>query len=127
MVGQTEQVNQNLCLQKADLKLDGSQDTTKENNQLGHEPREDGLDEPENDTRVETQAGCDSGSEEEEEEEEEHDSKNLELIKSLNKQRKRAIQSARGRRKAITSRNTYKDKGGKSSHNSKIQKQLSSW
>ncbi|XP_073141524.1 serine/threonine-protein kinase rio2 isoform X2 [Henckelia pumila] len=108
---------------EGDLKLDCSQDTCKENSQIGHETREDGLDESGNDTRVETQGRCDSGSEEEEE----HDSKNPELIKSLNKQRKCAIQSARGRRKAITSRNTYKDKGGKSSYNSKIQTQLSSW
>lgn len=47
-----------------------------------------------------------------------------ELEKRLTKQRQRAIQAARGRRKGITSRNSYKDKGGKSSHNSKIQKQL---
>ncbi|XP_047975212.1 serine/threonine-protein kinase rio2-like [Salvia hispanica] len=50
-----------------------------------------------------------------------------ELEKRLTKQRQRAIQAARGRRKGITSRNSYKDKGGKSSHNSKIQKQLGSW
>ncbi|CAA0818438.1 Unknown protein [Striga hermonthica] len=49
-----------------------------------------------------------------------------ELDKRLSKQRQRAIQEARGRRKVITSRNTYKDKGGRSSNNSKIQKQLSS-
>ncbi|XP_042043536.1 serine/threonine-protein kinase rio2-like [Salvia splendens] len=62
----------------------------------------------------------------EEEEEEEHDD-DPELEKRLTKQRQRAIQAARGRRKGITSRNSYKDKGGKSSHNSKIQKQLGSW
>ena len=50
-----------------------------------------------------------------------------ELEKRLTKQRQRAIQAAGGRRKGITSRNSYKDKGGKSSHNSKIQKQLGSW
>ncbi|KAL0366547.1 UNVERIFIED_CONTAM: Serine/threonine-protein kinase rio2 [Sesamum radiatum] len=49
-----------------------------------------------------------------------------ELVKRLSKQRQRAIQAARGRRKVVTSRNAYKDKGGRSSHNSKIQKQLSS-
>ena len=50
-----------------------------------------------------------------------------ELNKRLNRQRRRAIQAARGGRKSFTSRNTYKDKGGKLSHNSKIQKQLGSW
>ncbi|GFP87163.1 serine/threonine-protein kinase rio2 [Phtheirospermum japonicum] len=35
-----------------------------------------------------------------------------ELVKRLSKQRQRAIQAARGRRKIITSRNTYKDKVG---------------
>ncbi|XP_047969052.1 uncharacterized protein LOC125212799 [Salvia hispanica] len=57
------------------------------------------------------------------EKEEEHDD-GPELEKRLTKQRQRAIQAARGRTKGITSRNSYKDKGGKSSHNSKIQKQL---
>lgn len=50
-----------------------------------------------------------------------------ELEKRLSKQRQRAIQAARGRRKVVTSRNTYKDKGGKSSHSSKIHNQLSGW
>ncbi|XP_042066621.1 serine/threonine-protein kinase rio2-like [Salvia splendens] len=58
---------------------------------------------------------------------EEQDDDDPELEKRLTKQRQRAIQAARGRRKGITSRNSYKDKGGKSSHNSKIQKQLGSW
>nr|CAD1834484.1 unnamed protein product [Ananas comosus var. bracteatus] len=49
-----------------------------------------------------------------------------ELVKRLNKQRKRAVAAARGRR-ALASRNSYKNKGGKSSHNSKIQKQVSKW
>jgi len=50
-----------------------------------------------------------------------------ELVKSLNKQRRRAIASARKGQKTAGARNSYKDKGGRSSHNSKIQKQLSSW
>ncbi|KAK7401226.1 hypothetical protein VNO78_12550 [Psophocarpus tetragonolobus] len=50
-----------------------------------------------------------------------------ELVKSLNKQRRRAIAAARRGRKTIAARNSYKDKGGRSSHNSKIQKQMSSW
>ncbi|RDX72170.1 Serine/threonine-protein kinase rio2 [Mucuna pruriens] len=48
-----------------------------------------------------------------------------ELVKSLNKQRRRAIAAAHKGRKTVASRNSYKDKGGRSSHNSKIQKQLS--
>ncbi|XP_043691853.1 serine/threonine-protein kinase rio2-like isoform X1 [Telopea speciosissima] len=50
-----------------------------------------------------------------------------ELMKRLNKQRRRAIAAAHGGRRALASRNSYKDKGGKTSHNSKIQKQLSGW
>ncbi|KAK3035384.1 hypothetical protein RJ639_032912 [Escallonia herrerae] len=50
-----------------------------------------------------------------------------ELMKRLTKQRKHAIRAARGGHKICASRNTYKDKGGRSSQNSKIQKQLSSW
>ncbi|XP_031403183.1 serine/threonine-protein kinase rio2-like isoform X2 [Punica granatum] len=66
------------------------------------------------------------GSEEREECEEE-DANDVELVKCLNKQRRRAIAAAHGGRKALASRNSYKDKGGRSSHNSKIQKQLSGW
>lgn len=62
---------------------------------------------------------------------EEHDQNEIEndaeLNKSLNKQRRHAIASARRGRKTIASRNSYKDKGGRSSHSSKVQKQLSSW
>ncbi|KAJ8755148.1 hypothetical protein K2173_018946 [Erythroxylum novogranatense] len=50
-----------------------------------------------------------------------------ELTMRLNKQRRRAIAAARGGRRSVTSRNSYKDKGSKSSQNSKIQKQLSGW
>ncbi|XP_058094413.1 uncharacterized protein LOC131240294 [Magnolia sinica] len=49
------------------------------------------------------------------------------LLKRLNKQRRRAVAAAQGSRKVFASRNSYKDKGGKSSHNSKIQKQLNTW
>ncbi|KAF1870321.1 hypothetical protein Lal_00003527 [Lupinus albus] len=65
----------------------------------------------------------------EEEEKNEDDMENeAELVKSLNKQRQRAIKAAnRGGRKSLASRNSYKDKGGRSSNNSKIQNQLSSW
>uniref|UniRef100_A0A6N2K8H9 RIO2 kinase winged helix domain-containing protein n=1 Tax=Salix viminalis TaxID=40686 RepID=A0A6N2K8H9_SALVM len=50
-----------------------------------------------------------------------------ELNKSLNKQRKRAVAAARGGRRSYASRNSYKDKGGKSSQSSRIQKQMCSW
>ncbi|XP_054793022.1 serine/threonine-protein kinase rio2 [Prosopis cineraria] len=50
-----------------------------------------------------------------------------ELTKRLNKQRRRAIASARKGQKPVASRNCYKAKGSKSAHNSKIQKQLSGW
>lgn len=52
---------------------------------------------------------------------------NPELEERLARQRKRAIQAARAGRKTNSSRNAYKDKGGKSSNNSKIQKQMSGW
>lgn len=59
-------------------------------------------------------------SSEEEEEDGEHGER-------LARQRRRAIQAARaGRKGSHGSRNAYKDKGGKSSHNSKIQKQMTS-
>ncbi|PIN11285.1 Serine/threonine protein kinase [Handroanthus impetiginosus] len=86
-----------------------------------------GCNPPEN-REVEDNAGDDDTRDEHgrNSEEDEHDD-DPELVKRLSKQRQRAIHAARGRRKVITSRNTYKDKGGRSSHNSKIQKQLNSW
>lgn len=72
----------------------------------------------------EGQTECGPAAEEDRQVDEEDD---LELNKRLNKQRRRAIQAAHGRRKSLTSRNTYKDKGGRSSHNSKIQGQLGGW
>ena len=48
------------------------------------------------------------------------------LTKQLNKQRKRAMAAALGRRRPLTSRNAYKDKG-KGTMNSKIQKQACQW
>lgn len=50
-----------------------------------------------------------------------------ELEKRLSKVRRRAVTAARGRRKNLASRNTYKDKGGRSSQSSKVQSQLGSW
>ncbi|KAL6188998.1 hypothetical protein ACLB2K_040388 [Fragaria x ananassa] len=51
----------------------------------------------------------------------------VELVKRLNKVRQNAATVARGGRKTFASRNAYKDKGGKSSNSSKVQRQLSSW
>ncbi|CAF2019209.1 BnaC07g32160D [Brassica napus] len=49
-----------------------------------------------------------------------------ELDKKLGKQRRRAMAAARGGRKCQSSRNTYKDKGGRS-QNSKIHSNMSGW
>lgn len=70
------------------------------------------------------QVGDENDPEEEEEAESEDDP---ELEKSLSKQRKKAIQAAHRGKRNFASRNTYKDKGGKSSQNSKVHKQLSGW
>ncbi|KAE8022763.1 hypothetical protein FH972_008538 [Carpinus fangiana] len=64
---------------------------------------------------------------EEEEDNQTMDNNDPELTKRLRKQNRRVIASVRGGRKTVASRNSYKDKGGKSSHNSKMQKQLSGW
>lgn len=48
------------------------------------------------------------------------------LTKKLNKQRKKALAAALGRRRPLSSRNAYKDKG-KGTMNSKIQKQACQW
>lgn len=61
-----------------------------------------------------------------EEDDETEQDENPELVERLARQRKRAIQAARAGRKTNSSRNAYKDKGGKSSHNSKVQKQMTS-
>ncbi|KAK9674267.1 hypothetical protein RND81_12G222200 [Saponaria officinalis] len=60
-------------------------------------------------------------------EEQSEEERDAELTKSLSKQRNKAIASARGRRQSYTSRNSYKDKGGKSSRSSKMFKQSSDW
>ncbi|XP_052200255.1 serine/threonine-protein kinase rio2 [Diospyros lotus] len=65
-------------------------------------------------------------SDEEEDEETKHRDE-PELAKRLNRQRRRAIAAAHGGGKRFSARNSYKDKGGRSSHSSKIQKQLSIW
>ncbi|XAR63555.1 Non-specific serine/threonine protein kinase [Bertholletia excelsa] len=75
-----------------------------------------------------TEAGWRNGTQLQEQEEENKDIEedDPELAKRLNKQRRRAIAAAHRGRKNFASRNSYKDKGGRSSHNSKIQKQLNS-
>ena len=50
-----------------------------------------------------------------------------ELTKRLNKQRRRAMASARKGQKSFASRNCYKAKGTKSANNAKLQKQLGGW
>lgn len=50
-----------------------------------------------------------------------------ELVKSLSKQRRKAIQAAHRGKRNFASRNTYKDKGGKSSQSSKVHKHLGGW
>ncbi|XP_051131710.1 serine/threonine-protein kinase rio2 [Andrographis paniculata] len=90
-----------------------------------HKPMVDSQ-EGDNSSEVDRKAESSQNSKESEEEEEEEE-EDPELTKRLSKQRRTAIKAVQGRRKVIPSRNTYKDKGGKSSHNSKIQKQLNSF
>uniref|UniRef100_I3S596 Serine/threonine-protein kinase RIO2 n=1 Tax=Medicago truncatula TaxID=3880 RepID=I3S596_MEDTR len=76
--------------------------------------------------------GENSGSEKEEASDMEENNDNAvgieaELTKSLSKQRHSAIASARRGRKKLGSRNSHKDKGGRSSQNAKVQMQMSSW
>ncbi|CAL4946242.1 unnamed protein product [Urochloa decumbens] len=63
----------------------------------------------------------DSSSDDDNDEEED-----AELTKKLNKERKKAIAAAHGRRRPVSSRNAYKDKG-KGTMNSKIQRQACKW
>lgn len=60
-------------------------------------------------------------------EESNSDSDDLVLSKRLNKQRQKAIAVAQRGHRSSSSRNSYKDKGRKSSSNSKIQKQSLNW
>ena len=86
--------------------------------------------EHENKGKDESCEAAESGASEREDatDEEENEMENeAELTKSLNKQRRHAIAATRRGRKSHASRNSYKDKGGRSSHNSKLQKQLSGW
>ncbi|KAL6840066.1 hypothetical protein ACP4OV_029876 [Aristida adscensionis] len=58
--------------------------------------------------------------------EDDDDEDDTELTRQLNKQRKKAIAAAHGRRRPVSSRNAYKDKG-KGTMNSKIQRQACKW
>ncbi|CAO2167308.1 unnamed protein product [Urochloa humidicola] len=68
-----------------------------------------------------SQADDDNSSDDDDDDEED-----AELTKKLNKQRKKAIAAAHGRRRPVSSRNAYKDKG-KGTMNSKIQRQACKW
>ncbi|CAL4960074.1 unnamed protein product [Urochloa decumbens] len=69
-----------------------------------------------------SQADDDNSSDDDDDDDEE----DAELTKKLNKERKKAIAAAHGRRRPVSSRNTYKDKG-KGTMNSKIQRQACKW
>jgi RIO kinase 2 len=66
------------------------------------------------------------GDENDDESSDDGDEEDAELTKKLNKERKKAIAAAHGRRRPVSSRNTYKDKG-KGTMNSKIQRQACKW
>ncbi|CAO2182096.1 unnamed protein product [Urochloa humidicola] len=70
-----------------------------------------------------SQADDDNSSGDDDDDDDEED---VELTKKLNKQRKKAIAAAHGRRRPVSSRNAYKDKG-KGTMNSKIQRQACKW
>lgn len=75
-------------------------------------------------------AGEDHETQEDEEREEGNDASEEDdavLAKRLVQQRQRAIAAAQRGKRSVASRNSYKDKGGKSSHNSKIQRQACKW
>uniref|UniRef100_A0A803R1L2 Serine/threonine-protein kinase RIO2 n=1 Tax=Cannabis sativa TaxID=3483 RepID=A0A803R1L2_CANSA len=86
-----------------------------------------------NDTEHDHQAGessvplTEDTNDDDEEDESADEEGEAKLARSLNKQRKHAISAVhRGRRKTV-SRNSYKDKGGKTTYNSKIHKQMCVW
>ncbi|CAM0884004.1 unnamed protein product [Alopecurus aequalis] len=82
---------------------------------------------PTADSTGDAKGSTESGGEEDESSgEDTEDEDDALLTKQLNKQRKRAMAAALGRRRPLTSRNTYKDKG-KGTMNSKIQKQACQW
>ncbi|CAI9755457.1 unnamed protein product [Fraxinus pennsylvanica] len=107
---------------KCSLKEEEDNTPKHEDRQIEHEVVEEDrhIQREDNPEEESSQAGCEHDSEAEQIE-------NPELFKRLSKQRQRAIQAARGKKKSSTSRTIYTDKGGRSSYKSKIQKQMSSW
>ncbi|KAH0942455.1 hypothetical protein HID58_002092, partial [Brassica napus] len=75
---------------------------------------------------VEAEAELDDNEKGESSGDEDEAGRDEELDKKLGKQRRRAMAAARGGRKSQSSRNTYKDKGGRS-QNSKIHTNMSGW
>ncbi|CAA7019339.1 unnamed protein product [Microthlaspi erraticum] len=67
-----------------------------------------------------TEKGESSGDKDEDESDEEVKNNDPDLEKKLEKQRRRAMADAKGRRKSQSSRNTYKDKGRGRSQHSKV-------
>ncbi|KAF7039118.1 hypothetical protein CFC21_049176 [Triticum aestivum] len=82
------------------------------------DPADDGIVDPKG-----AESGGDDDDDSSEDTEDEDDAL---LTKQLNKQRKRAMAAALGRRRPLNSRNAYKDKG-KGTMNSKIQRQACQW
>ncbi|VAH67118.1 unnamed protein product [Triticum turgidum subsp. durum] len=82
------------------------------------DPTDDGIEDPNG-----AESGGDDDDDSSEDTEDEDDAL---LTKQLNKQRKRAMAAALGRRRPLNSRNAYKDKG-KGTMNSKIQRQACQW
>ncbi|KAG8078716.1 hypothetical protein GUJ93_ZPchr0007g3043 [Zizania palustris] len=76
------------------------------------------------DTTEPLESGCSNDGDDSSEDPESEDSASF--ARQLNKQRKRAIAAAQGRRRPLSSRNAYKDKG-KGTMNSKIQRQACKW
>ncbi|VAH82935.1 unnamed protein product [Triticum turgidum subsp. durum] len=83
------------------------------------DPTDDGIEDPK---------GAESGGDDDDDNssEDTEDEDDALLTKQLNKQRKRAMAAALGRRRPLNSRNAYKDKG-KGTMNSKIQRQACQW
>ncbi|GLT89319.1 hypothetical protein SLE2022_073060 [Rubroshorea leprosula] len=115
--GHESELNQTTIKDLDSLKLEQEKTTSSHN-------EEDRIEESQQTSNVSQSRESENASDREEESEDENDAQ---LVKSLTKQRRRAIAAASRGRKNYASRNSYKDKGGKSSHNSKIQKQLNSW
>jgi RIO kinase 2 len=73
------------------------------------------------------ESGSNMPSQDDDNSESDYDSDDAELTRQLNKQRKKAIAAAHGRRRPASSRNAYKDKGKGTMNSSKIQRQACKW